>query len=54
MCKFADHKNHVRWIYLTTVLCMGEGQKYATMSNFFPKKSGSASILQKKKMTRVI
>ena len=29
MCKVADHENHVRWIYLTTVLCMGEGQKYA-------------------------
>ena len=31
MCKVADHENHVRWIYLTTVLCMGEGQKYARM-----------------------
>ena len=29
MCKVADHENHVRWIYLTTVLCMGECQKYA-------------------------
>ena len=29
MCKVADHKNHVRWIYLTTVTYMGEGQKYA-------------------------
>ena len=29
MCKVADHENHVRWIYLTTVLCIGEGQKYA-------------------------
>ena len=40
MCKVADHENHVRWIYLTTVLCMGEGQKYAKnlpswMSNHF-------------------
>ena len=24
MCKVADHENHVRWIYLTTVLCKGE------------------------------
>ena len=31
MCKVADHENQVRWIYLTTVLCMGEGQKYARM-----------------------
>ena len=29
MWKVADHENHVRWIYLTTVLRMGEGQKYA-------------------------
>ena len=29
MCKVAVHENHVRWIYLTTVLSMGEGQKYA-------------------------
>ena len=29
MCKVADHKNHVRWIYLTTVFSMGESQKYA-------------------------
>ena len=29
LCKVADHENHVRWTYLTTVLCMGEGQKYA-------------------------
>ena len=29
MCKVADHENHVRWIYLTTILCMGEGQNYA-------------------------
>ena len=28
MCKIADHENHVM-IYLTTVLCMGEGQKYS-------------------------
>ena len=27
MCKVADYENHVRWVYLTTVLCMG--QKYA-------------------------
>ena len=27
-CIVADHENYVRWIYLTTVLCMGEGQKY--------------------------
>ena len=24
LCKVADHENHVRWIYLTTVLCMGD------------------------------
>ena len=29
LCKVADHENHVRWIYLTTVLCIVEGQKYA-------------------------
>ena len=33
MCKVADHENHVRWIYLTTVLNMGEGQKYARNIN---------------------
>ena len=33
MCKVADHENHVRWIYLTTVLCMEEGQKYARMDD---------------------
>ena len=27
--KFEDHENHVRCIYLTTVLNMGESQKYA-------------------------
>ena len=27
--KVEDHENHVRWIYLTTVLYMGESQKYA-------------------------
>ena len=27
MCIVADHENYVRWIYLTIVLCMGEGQK---------------------------
>ena len=32
MCKVTDHENHVRWIYLTTVLCMGEGQKYARIT----------------------
>ena len=26
LCKIADHENHARWIYLTTVLCMGENQ----------------------------
>ena len=25
--KVKDHENHVRWIYLTTVLYMGESQK---------------------------
>ena len=34
-CKVADHENHVRWIYLTTVLCMGEGQKYARMVHVY-------------------
>ena len=29
MRKVEDHENHVRWIYLTTVLYMGESQKYA-------------------------
>ena len=29
MRNVADHETHVRWIYLTTVLCMGECQKYA-------------------------
>ena len=29
MRNVADHENHVRWVYLTTVLCMGECQKYA-------------------------
>ena len=27
--KVEDHENHVRWVYLTTVLYMGESQKYA-------------------------
>ena len=26
--------NHVRWIYLTTVLCMGECQKYARNDHY--------------------
>ena len=26
--KVEDHENHVRWIYLKTVLNMGESQKY--------------------------
>ena len=34
MCKVADHENTVRWIYLTTVLCMGEGQKYARIAEY--------------------
>ena len=29
MRNVADHENHVRWVYLTTVLYMGECQKYA-------------------------
>ena len=33
--KVEDHENHVRWIYLTTVLCMGESQKYARMGDFW-------------------
>ena len=31
--KVEDHENHVRWIYLTTVLKMGESQKYARNFN---------------------
>ena len=27
--KVEDHENHVRWIYLTTVLYMGKSEKYA-------------------------
>ena len=27
--KVEDRENHVRWIYLTTVLCMWESQNYA-------------------------
>ena len=30
--KVEDHENHVRWIYLTTVLYMGDSQKYAKSS----------------------
>ena len=26
--KVEYNENHVRWIYLTTILCMGESQKY--------------------------
>ena len=33
MCKVADHESHVRWIYLTTVPCVGEGQKYVRKWN---------------------
>ena len=29
MRNVADHENYVRWVYLTTVLYMGECQKYA-------------------------
>ena len=36
--KVADHENHVRWIYLTTVLCMGESQKYVKTNETFLKK----------------
>ena len=32
LCKVADRENHVRWIYLTTVLCMGERQKYSRIN----------------------
>ena len=31
--KVEDHENHVRWIYLTTVLYMGESQKYVRNVN---------------------
>ena len=27
LCKIEDYENHVRWIYLTTVLNMGESRK---------------------------
>ena len=30
--KVEDHDNHVRWIYLTTVLYVGESQKYARIN----------------------
>ena len=33
--KVEDHENHVRWIYLTTVLYMGS-QKYARMDCLWP------------------
>ena len=33
MRNVADHENHVRWVYLTTVLCMGKCQKYARIQN---------------------
>ena len=29
LSKVEDHENHVGWIYLTTVLDMGDSQKYA-------------------------
>ena len=29
--KVEDHENHVRWIYFTAVLYMGESQKYASI-----------------------
>ena len=57
MCKIADHENHVRWIYLTTVLCMGEGQKYArTTWNIIRKLNQGlkAKIKTKDGMTRKI
>ena len=31
--KVEYHENHVRWIYLTTVLYMGESKKYARIQN---------------------
>ena len=30
--KVAMYETIVRWIYLTTVLCMGEGRKYARIT----------------------
>ena len=47
MCKVADHENHVRWIYLTTVLCMGECQKYARSHKNCVSKYVSPSSLAK-------
>ena len=37
MRNVADHENHVRWVHLTTVLCMGECQKYARIACQFNK-----------------
>ena len=37
--------NHVRWIYLTTVLCMGESQKYARSVQIICVNSLSISLL---------
>ena len=45
MCKVADRENHVRWIYLTTVLCMGEGQKYAITNQNIMKKQQNPTLL---------
>ena len=33
--KVKDHENHVKLIYLTTVLYMGESQKYARKYAWF-------------------
>ena len=52
LCKVEDHENHVGWIYLTTVLYMGESQKYAEkhiyykdLANCFRKEGGGGGGL---------
>ena len=32
LCTVEDHENHMRWIYLTTVLNMGECRNYARIN----------------------
>ena len=45
LCKVSDHETHVRWIYLTTVLCMGEGQKVShTCTSDLPHVENSCEI----------
>ena len=44
LCKVADHENHVRWMYLTTILCMGEGHKYTRIHH--PTSVRNTSVLE--------